>query len=427
MANVRYRPNAPSAAQISTVTPGGTIESGDIFTVTLENPQGDSSTITFTATATTVANVVAGLVAAAAAAKTAGQDPWDEVTAADVSTTHMSLTATVAGVPFYVTVATTEAGGGAADDQTIATAITTACSGVGILSLATNWEDAAVPVAGSVVVFPAGTTGTLYGHDMTVGGTVAFAGFIIEAGVTATIGTKDRPLHIDLLYSASYYSADLRSWGAGTYLEIDNYKTVDITGSGGVAGAGIPGLNITGVLDATATGTINVNGGSSASVGLAALNGQTLEVNTVKVTAGTVTIGAAVTDKGGSAAFAFTKSGGTTYNYSPLLSMTSTGGTLYQEAGGVTTTFSENGGTTWYNSDGTLAAATPVVAKGGTLRFDGNTKGRAVTNTILLQAGATMRDPGATVTTLAFTLDQCGFEDVTLAVGKNWKYTRTAV
>ena len=426
MANVRYIPNAPSAAQVNTVTPAN-VGIGDIFTVTLENAQGDSSSLTFIATAATatVANVVAGLAALAASAKTNGQDPWDEVTVADVATTHLSFTATTAGVPFYITATATD--GDANDTQTLTDANTTACSGVGILSLATNWEDAAVPVAGDVVVFPAGTTGTLYGHDMTASGTVAFAGFIIEAGVTATIGTKDRPLHIDLLYSAAYYSADLRSWGAGTYLEIDNYKSVDITGSGGVAGAGIPGLNITGVLDATATGTINVNGGSSASVGLAALNGQTLEANTVKVTAGTVTIGAGVTDKDGSTAFAFTKSGGTTYNYSPLMSMTSTGGTLYQEAGGVTTTFSENGGTTWYNSDGTLAAATPVVAKGGTLRFDGNTKGRAVTKTILLQAGATMRDPGATVTTLAFTLDQCGFEDVTLAVGKNWEYTRTAV
>jgi ribosomal protein S8E len=48
-----------AVAQISTVTPGGTIEVGDIFTATI-----NSTDINYVATGTTVANVTAGLTAA---------------------------------------------------------------------------------------------------------------------------------------------------------------------------------------------------------------------------------------------------------------------------------------------------------------------------------------------------------------------------
>ena len=102
-----------SVAQINTITPGGTIEAGDIFTVT----GIATAAVSFTATATTVANVTAGLTTAINAA--AGVT----VTAVD-GTSVVTITADVAGVPFTAVPTTTDGGG--ATTETLVTAITTA-------------------------------------------------------------------------------------------------------------------------------------------------------------------------------------------------------------------------------------------------------------------------------------------------------------
>lgn len=112
-----------TAQQVDTFTPGGTIEVGDIFTLTYTAPDLQTTSVSFTATATTAANVSAGLIAAWNANATLAA----VATASGTST--VVLTAVRAGDVFSVAGTTTEAGGGAADDQTFQRTATTAAAG----------------------------------------------------------------------------------------------------------------------------------------------------------------------------------------------------------------------------------------------------------------------------------------------------------
>jgi len=168
---------APSVAQVDTVTPAGPV-SADEFWVRLENADGEADTITVTADASpTVAEIVTALQAAAAAAKTAGTAPWDEVTASD-ETTHLEITADTAGVPFYCT-----AGVDGSTSASNTQASDTANSGPGVWSLAENWVDETIPVAGDDVEVDGLTR--IYGEDwdavainsLTVTGSVQIGSF----------------------------------------------------------------------------------------------------------------------------------------------------------------------------------------------------------------------------------------------------------
>jgi hypothetical protein len=111
-------------AQVDTFTPGGTIEVGDIFTLTATGKDGHTAAVSFTATATTAANVAAGLVAA----WNASTDPLHTGITA-TGTVTVILTADNAGTAFTVTGTTTESDGSAADAQTFSRAATTANAG----------------------------------------------------------------------------------------------------------------------------------------------------------------------------------------------------------------------------------------------------------------------------------------------------------
>jgi hypothetical protein len=143
MSIIRWIGGASSVAQIDDLTVGGTIEAGDEFKITVTGENGSSHTVQFDATDTNIATVVAGLVAA----WNADTDPLcTPITATDASPI-VRLSADTAGVPFYVTVETTESGGGAADDQTFVRSSNTANSGPNDWNTAANWSGGAVPVA----------------------------------------------------------------------------------------------------------------------------------------------------------------------------------------------------------------------------------------------------------------------------------------
>jgi hypothetical protein len=102
-----------SPSVVMFVLPGGTIEIGDIFTL---SDKDGNALVAFTATAGTVANVVAGLVAAWNLSTNA---ICSRYTAADVGTTHMTLTADAAGSWDEVVATTTDGGGNATETMII--------------------------------------------------------------------------------------------------------------------------------------------------------------------------------------------------------------------------------------------------------------------------------------------------------------------
>jgi hypothetical protein len=100
-----------SPTHVMFVLPGGTVEVGDVFTL---SDKDGNVLVSYTAAAATVADVVSGLETAWNASTNA---ICAKYTALDVATTHLTLTADAAGTWYEVIPTTTN--GGAADTQTM--------------------------------------------------------------------------------------------------------------------------------------------------------------------------------------------------------------------------------------------------------------------------------------------------------------------
>lgn len=203
MATVVWRGGATAVAQVDTLTPGGTIEATDVFTVTLADESGSTASVNATAGGTAVADVCAAVQAACAAS----DDPRFAAVLFVNTGTTVTVTARVAGVPFYCSVATTETGGGAADAQTFGRASTTANAGPHDWDTAANWSTATVPTAGDDVI-------------------IADSGYSILHGLRQS-GT------LDSIRRAASFRGDVGDRIAGVPLDIDA-TTVTIQGGGGV-------------------------------------------------------------------------------------------------------------------------------------------------------------------------------------------------
>ena len=189
---VRWIGGATAVAQVDHVTPGGTIESSDIFTLTLSNDAGYSHAITFTATDTTVKTVAEGLTAAALVAKTAGLKPWDGVTVSE-DDAKVIITADTAGVPFTAVSTTTDGGGN--DTQTLVRSASVANVGPYDWNTANDWDTGIVPAAGDTVWVEGATI--KYGLDQSAAGTWAALHITrSQIGVNSSVGTTPGYLQV---------------------------------------------------------------------------------------------------------------------------------------------------------------------------------------------------------------------------------------
>ncbi|GAG28294.1 unnamed protein product, partial [marine sediment metagenome] len=194
------------------------VETTDIFTLTVTGFDGSTHSVSYTAAAATVADVTAGL---AAAWEAETHDLCTPITAADVSSTHITLTADTAGVAFKVASTTTDGGG--TDDQTLTRAATTKNEGPSDWSSTENWSGGAVPggAANQDVYIEDSDVDILYGLD--------------QSGIANAL---------DSLNQAQSYTGKIASNGAyglaGDYLQI---KTAILNigynhGPGNPAGSG---------------------------------------------------------------------------------------------------------------------------------------------------------------------------------------------
>jgi hypothetical protein len=129
-----------SVAEVITITPGGTMTTGDVNNLPVTDEGGNTiATISFTTTGTTTAAAIsAGLIAA-----------WNaNATTAALATASGSstvvLTALNAGVPFYVSSSVTGVG-------TLSKTVTTANVGPNDWATAANWSTGVVPGNGDTV------------------------------------------------------------------------------------------------------------------------------------------------------------------------------------------------------------------------------------------------------------------------------------
>lgn len=206
MATFKWAGDVVAVAQVDTLTVGGTVEADDLFLITI-----GGKILSVTAGDTDV-DTVAATIATAFEAST--EPEFVEVAAvASGSGGTLTLTSNTEGKPFTATVSTTEAGGGAADDQTFVSASTTANDGPNVWS-ANNFIDQSdgsrgtLPGAGDTVLIEDSNVDIKFNLDQSGAGAdlteQIFASYTGQIGLpevnsdgTAYTEYRPRELHLD--------------------------------------------------------------------------------------------------------------------------------------------------------------------------------------------------------------------------------------
>lgn len=427
MADIRYLGTAGVVAQLDTVTVGGVIEAGDIFTLTVTGLDGTTHEVTISAADNTIAQTVADIVTAwnnSTNSLTTG------ITAADASP-DVTLTSDVAGVAFSVAATTTEANGDPADAQTFVLVNTTSNAGPSDWSSADNWSGGAVPggAGGQDVFVEDSLVDILYGLDQSGIGN-ALDSLNISASYRGKIGTDGATgVAADYLQIKATIVNIGAETGPGTQAGSTRIKldlgatasTVNVYRTAASTDIGKTSLRLKAANAAT---IVNVFRGS---VGLAIEAGETSTVGTVNIswiqnrstdsdvfisdgvtlttinkTAGTCQVRCAATTISNSSGTLETFGTGAVTTYNSLgglsnLSSTGTIATLNADGGQATTSGSmavtnmnADGGDINSNSSGQVENLTIT---GGTVDFTGSTAVRTVTTPKLDAPGTMKYDP----------------------------------
>lgn len=348
MATINYRGDYFITPQIDTLTPGGTIEASDIFTVTI-----NGKSVSVVAGGTSVSAVCAALYAALSASTI---PEFAELAWSD-QTTHIRVTTQSDrhGWPFTITVTTTETGGGAADDQTFVQATTQAATSPWHVA-AYNFVGGSLPSNNDTVYVPPGRS--------------------MLFGLTALSGVTLTNLHLNGTY------VGLPLWnvsGYGTYLEYrTTYLTLGATNVyvGGTQGDGVlrcklntgsvqtaiivydtsdsadgNGFGAFQFIGTNASNVLQVKGGSAT---VAKVIGESATLATLFVGSGDgSTTEPHVAIGPGATLTSTTINGGRLETWSNVTTANIAGGEHEHQAGTVATA-NVRGGTLYYNSSGTL-------------------------------------------------------------------------
>lgn len=174
MASKRWLGLVAAVKQVSTITIGGTVAPGDVFTVTC-----GSASVTATASSSNTTTTAAELLAALqSTTKPAQFNDMVWTSASNVIT----ATGATAGQPFVITA-------GATGSATATVADTTAATGPNFANVAGNWSGGTLPTTGDTITVEANSPDILYGLTSN---TDVIAKFTIEAGFTGRIGLPER-------------------------------------------------------------------------------------------------------------------------------------------------------------------------------------------------------------------------------------------
>jgi len=358
----KYTGNEPAVAQVEHATVGGTIEVGDIFTLTVTGLDGSVSKIMFVATATTIANVTAGLTSAWNASSDANITP---ITATDFST-YVRLTADTPGIAFTVSEETTESGGGAADDQTFVLTTLVANAGPHDFNDADNWSNG-LPANGDTVYIEDAVL--LYNLDALDTDTTEFAKLVIrrsQIGVNPAKGND--PLYLQIRAAIVEIDEDegigSSSPVAPINLDVDDVTSeikIFNTGNNGVSTKPAVRLKMNNADETDDTGGSDSPGTNvtvfKGKVGIASEDGETAALDTLTIhddsvanTSTNVIVGSGVTLE------TLKKYGGQCKLKCAVgTSLQTGGGSLTTEGTGAITTHTNKGGTFISNSTGTIA------------------------------------------------------------------------
>ena len=421
MAQKTWIGNAPLAQQVTQWAFGGTWETDDVINLTI-----GSKTVSTTTGNTTTATVVSNLVTTWNNLSATSYPEFAEMTASANTTTFiLTMDSGHAGKPFTVTIATTEAGGGAADAQTIDGAATgtgtttTANSGPNVWGIASNWLEGAVPADSDTVVFDRGNVDLLYDLEQNK---IEPTLMTITQGYTGSIGLPTRNSNGYEEYRGTHLTVGPATLNIGTgfgsgsgRIKINSGSdpvTLNVYATGTSTEQGVHALNWKGT---HASNVLNVYGGD---VGIAMFSGETAVVATLRQNGGTIESGTGLTWT------TINKAGGTLITNAAATTITNDAGDLTCKAG-AHTTINLTGGTLYYESSGTIT--TLAIYDGATADFRRTNLARTVTNCTVTSGGSVF-DRSKTVTwTNGIDLYQCGNEDVTIEIGKHFTLTPSAI
>ena len=269
MAVYKWVGGAAATAQIDTLTPGGTLAATDVLRVTLTAEDGSTQQhVDTTLTGSTVASACDDLVLALQAST---ETLFRRLTFSD-QTTHVQVTANVAGVPFYMTTSVTNTSGGGAPSLT--RAASTASSGPNDFNVLANWilADGAAPSGGEGVPgandeihCSTGDFDILYGLDQN---TTDLAQFRITGGYQGSIGQPLIPLHIGVSNVTSGNISILSLGGRGRRYNLEG--AVDnciVTRCNGLIDLKLTSMDTLQVVGNAVGGRITLKNGSSWATG----------------------------------------------------------------------------------------------------------------------------------------------------------------
>lgn len=198
MAAKRWLGVVTAVKQITTLTVGGTITIGDVFTILC-----GFGTVRVVA-ATSVAASVAAQVQAALAATSVSPEFTEAVWT--VAGAVVTGTGSVAGVPFVVTSSAT-------GTSTIVSATTTAATGPNFGDVAGNYNGGTLPVAADTLTVEANSPPILYGLTAL---TALLAKVTFEATSSATVGLTEFNPRGFREYRPQYWALNMTSLEVGT-------------------------------------------------------------------------------------------------------------------------------------------------------------------------------------------------------------------
>jgi hypothetical protein len=414
---VVWKGDAAAIAQSTECTVGGTIEADQNFTITI-----GSKSLNVVAGATAAADVVATIVAVWDALAAGSFPEFAGITIADNEDGSFTLTGTP-GVPFTVTLETTESDGSPSGSETFTQTTTVAATGPAFWSDPHNWSTAAVPVTGDTVIVQNSANSILYGLDQS---SVVLASLRIDQSFSGTIGLpRNNPAgHVE--YRPQYLKVQATQVaigggaGAGSgRIRLDTHSgqtAITVLNSGNPAESGARSILWKGT---HASNTVTVNKGS---FGAAAFAGETATIATLKQGYRTNVAGDSDVLLGaGCTLTTLDKTGGNLEINSNFTTLTHSAGET-TIAAGTPGTLTITGGAVRYRTGGTYTQAT--IAGGGELDFRQDLQARTGTNTTL-RAGAVLRDPAKTVTFTNPIALACPLSDVTLELGSSFNLQRS--
>lgn len=422
MASPKWIGTALKTYDLWTLTPGGTIEVGDLFLVTV-----GSKTVSIAAAGTTVASVCATVATALAALDSALYPEHAEYTFAN-ATTSVTATANTAGIPGTITVATTESNGGAADGQTFVATHTTTGTGPNSWDNTANWSTGAIPVNADTPTIEGSDVSILYGLDQSA---VSLTSLNILSTFTGTIGLPTRNSNGYAEYRGTYLQIGVTTinigQGSGAKSRRIKHDAGSVACAWNVYGMSQPietGIEALLVKGTSASNTLNVTEGT---VGVAVYAGETADLS------GLLRVGyeqnqasdAKVRCGSGVTLATVAQTGGQVEINSNMTTVTRTGGTMTHRGASTITTLNNFAGTFINESTGTFTTVLQMA------EFDRRRviSSQTITTMRLYKGSKTYTPTQSSAPTFGVTytnpveLIGCEMTDVTFIVGPNKKWT----